>query len=119
LTSGGDAPGMNAAVRAVARTAFFKGWDVMGIWAGYKGLLEGRIYPMDRRRLGGIPTASDRILASRLGAVEALAEGVSSVMVALRGPRVERVPLQDVVGKGQPLDPDLYRMAEILAELTE
>ena len=54
LTSGGDAPGMNAAVRAVARTAFFKGWDVMGIWSGYKGLLEGRIYPMDRRRLGGI-----------------------------------------------------------------
>jgi 6-phosphofructokinase len=50
LTSGGDAPGMNAAVRA----AFFRGWDVMGIWAGYRGLLEGRIYPMDRRRLGGI-----------------------------------------------------------------
>ena len=54
LTSGGDAPGMNAAVRAVARTAFFRGWEVMGVWAGYKGLLEGRIYPMDRRRLGGI-----------------------------------------------------------------
>ncbi|MGH3144871.1 MAG: 6-phosphofructokinase, partial [Rubrobacter sp.] len=54
LTSGGDAPGMNAAVRAVARTAFFRGWDVMGVWAGYKGLLDGRIYPMDRRRLGGI-----------------------------------------------------------------
>ena len=54
LTSGGDAPGMNAAVRAVARTAFFRGWEVMGIWAGYKGLLEGRISPIDRRRLGGI-----------------------------------------------------------------
>ena len=40
-------------------------------------------------------------------------------MVALRGPRVERVPLKDVVGKGRPLDPDLYRMAEILAELPE
>jgi 6-phosphofructokinase len=208
LTSGGDAPGMNAAVRAVARTAFFKGWDVMGIWSGYKGLLEGRIYPMDRRRLGGIihrggtvlgtersaefatpegqrkaagklaeaavvpefepspenlllfikkafeqgkshfvvvvaegapvsaeeldeyvngaegtydsrltvvghiqrggiPTASDRILASRLGsaAVEALAEGESGMMVALRGTRVKRVPLKDVVGKGQPLAP--------------
>ena len=54
VTSGGDAPGMNAAVRAVARTAFFQDWDVMGVWAGYRGLLEGRIYPMDRRRLGGI-----------------------------------------------------------------
>jgi 6-phosphofructokinase len=33
LTSGDDAPGMNAAVRAVARTAFFKGWDLMVAWA--------------------------------------------------------------------------------------
>jgi hypothetical protein len=40
-------------------------------------------------------------------------------MVALRGPRVERVPLEDVVGKEQPLDPELYRMAEILVELPE
>jgi 6-phosphofructokinase 1 len=307
LTSGGDAPGMNAAVRAVARTAFFRGWEVMGIWAGYRGLLEGRIYPMDRRRLGGIihrggtvlgtdrspefatpegkrsaagklaeaeveglvliggngsltgglrltelgvkvagvpatidnevwdtdaaigvdtalntaleaidrikdtasshqrahvvevmgresgylalmssiaggaeaavmpefdprpeegkshfivvvaegasfsaeelheyinesegtydsrltvvghiqrggiPTASDRILASRLGtaAVEALADGETGVMVGIRGPRIERVPLEEVVSKEQPLDSDLYRMAEVLDELPE
>jgi 6-phosphofructokinase 1 len=38
LTSGGDAPGMNAAVRAVARTAFFLGWEVTRVEAGYKGL---------------------------------------------------------------------------------
>ncbi len=44
---------MNAAVRAVARTAFFEGWEVMGVNAGYRGLLEGRIYLMGRRRLGG------------------------------------------------------------------
>ncbi|MBA2713553.1 MAG: 6-phosphofructokinase, partial [Rubrobacteraceae bacterium] len=44
---------MNAAVRAVARTAFFRGWEVMGISAGFRGLLEGRIQPLDRRRLGG------------------------------------------------------------------
>jgi 6-phosphofructokinase 1 len=318
LTSGGDAPGMNAAVRAVARTAFFRGWEVMGGWAGYKGLLEGRIYPMDRRRLGGIihrggtvlgterspefmtpegqrraagklaeaeveglvviggngsltgglrleelgvkvvgipatidndvwgtdtaigvdtalntaleaidrikdtasshqrahvvevmgrdcgylalmsaiaggaeaavvpefeprpealllflkkayeqgkshfivvvaegaplsaeelheyvndaqgtydsrlttvghiqrggnPTASDRILGSRLGsaAVDALAEDAHGTMVGVRGERVERVPLAEVIGKERPLDPDLYRMAEILAELPE
>lgn len=64
LTSGGDAPGMNAAVRAVARTAFFKGWDVMGVWAGYRGLLEGRIYPMDRRRLGGVIHRGGTILGT-------------------------------------------------------
>ncbi len=36
LTSGGDASGMNAAVRAVARTAFYRGWEVKGIWTGYR-----------------------------------------------------------------------------------
>ena len=40
LTSGGDAPGMNAAVRAVVRSASFKGIEVMGIYCGYKGLME-------------------------------------------------------------------------------
>jgi 6-phosphofructokinase 1 len=54
LTSGGDAPGMNAAVRSVARTAFSLGWQPMKVESGYKGLLEGRISPIDRRKLGGI-----------------------------------------------------------------
>jgi 6-phosphofructokinase len=69
----------------------------------------------------GIPTASDRILASRLGtaAVEALADGETGVMVGNKGPRIERVPLEEVVSKEQPLDSDLYRMAEVLAELPE
>jgi 6-phosphofructokinase 1 len=75
LTSGGDAPGMNAAVRAVARTAFFKGWDVMGIWSGYKGLLEGRIYPMDRRRLGGIIHRGGTVLGTERSAEFATPEG--------------------------------------------
>ena len=39
LTSGGDAPGMNAAVRAVARGALAKGWEVFGVRNGYAGLL--------------------------------------------------------------------------------
>ena len=41
------------------------------------------------------------------------------MMVGLRGPRVEIVPLEEEVGKEQPLDPDLYKMAEFLAELPE
>jgi 6-phosphofructokinase len=69
----------------------------------------------------GIPTASDRILASRQGAatVEALTDGESGVIVALGGPRVERVPLEDVVENEQPLDHHPYKMAEVLAELSE
>jgi 6-phosphofructokinase 1 len=66
---------MNAAVRAVARTAFFKGWDVMGIWSGYKGLLEGRIYPMDRRRLGGIIHRGGTVLGTERSAEFATPEG--------------------------------------------
>ena len=43
LTSGGDAPGMNAAIRAVTRAAIFEGWKVQGIYRGYEGLIEGNI----------------------------------------------------------------------------
>ena len=48
-------------------------------------------------------------------AVEALADGEIRVMVRIRDRRIERVPLAEVVGKEQPLDSDLYRMAEVLA----
>ena len=43
LTSGGDAPGMNAAIRAVVRTAIYHGFEVAGIYRGYQGLIEGDI----------------------------------------------------------------------------
>lgn len=47
LTSGGDAPGMNAAVRAVVRKAITEGMEVFGINRGYAGMVEGDIFPMD------------------------------------------------------------------------
>lgn len=75
LTSGGDAPGMNAAVRAVARTAFFWGWEVFAVRDGYRGLLEGRIYPMDRRRLGGIMQRGGTVLGTERSAEFATPEG--------------------------------------------
>ncbi|MBQ0043942.1 MAG: 6-phosphofructokinase [Bacteroidales bacterium] len=43
MTSGGDAPGMNAAIRAVTRSAIFQGWKVFGIYRGYEGLIKGDI----------------------------------------------------------------------------
>ncbi|MCK0527270.1 6-phosphofructokinase [Anaerobiospirillum sp. NML120449] len=49
LTSGGDAPGMNAAIRAVVRTALDYGYEVCGIQDGYLGLHEGNIIPLDRK----------------------------------------------------------------------
>ena len=47
LTSGGDAPGMNAAIRAVVRTAIARGLNVKGIMRGYAGLLAEEITDMD------------------------------------------------------------------------
>lgn len=54
LTSGGDAPGMNAAVRAVVRTAIYKGMDVYGVQRGYNGLLTGEVTKMDLRSVSDI-----------------------------------------------------------------
>jgi len=54
LTSGGDAPGMNAAVRAVARAALAKGMEVVGIQKGYVGLLEREYFEMTARSVSGI-----------------------------------------------------------------
>ena len=51
LTSGGDAPGMNAAIRAVVRTAINKGLKVKGIMRGYAGLLQEEIVDMDTSAL--------------------------------------------------------------------
>ncbi len=54
LTSGGDAPGMNAAVRAVARTALAKGMEVCGVYRGYDGLINNNLLPMDLRTVSDI-----------------------------------------------------------------
>ncbi|MDE6411190.1 MAG: 6-phosphofructokinase [Clostridia bacterium] len=54
LTSGGDAPGMNAAIRAVVRTAIYYGIEVFGIERGYAGLIEDAIMPMEMRSVSDI-----------------------------------------------------------------
>jgi 6-phosphofructokinase 1 len=54
LTSGGDAPGMNAAIRAVTRSALDRGVTVFGVRQGYQGLIEDQIRPLNARDVGGI-----------------------------------------------------------------
>ncbi len=54
LTSGGDSPGMNAAVRAVVRCGIDAGFEVYGVHRGYEGLLDGEIEEMNRRSVGDI-----------------------------------------------------------------
>ncbi|MEP7286788.1 MAG: ATP-dependent 6-phosphofructokinase [Chloroflexota bacterium] len=64
LTSGGDAPGMNAAIRAVTRTAIDKGWEVIGVKHGYAGLLTGEFIELTRRGVSGIIQQGGTILGS-------------------------------------------------------
>ena len=70
---------------------------------------------------GGSPSAFDGILAGRLGAaaVEALTDGDAGTMVGLSADQTCRVPLGEIVGEQRPLDPDLYRLAGVLAALPE
>ena len=62
LTSGGDAPGMNAAVRAVVRTGLHKGYRMIGIQRGYNGLLNGECFEMNLRSVSNIIQAGGTIL---------------------------------------------------------
>ncbi|MGK2905301.1 MAG: 6-phosphofructokinase [Desulfuromonadales bacterium] len=64
LTSGGDAPGMNAAIRAVVRTGLMKGWNVCGVRHGYAGLISGDIIPLGARDVGGIIQQGGTMLGS-------------------------------------------------------
>ncbi len=62
LTSGGDAPGMNAAIRAVVRSAINSGMEVFGIRRGYAGLIEDDVIPMDKMSVSGISARGGTIL---------------------------------------------------------
>src|SRR3990172_7725466 len=64
LTSGGDAPGMNAAIRAVTRCALDQGWEVFGVRQGFAGLIEGDCQSLTARSVGGIIQQGGTILGS-------------------------------------------------------
>lgn len=64
LTSGGDAPGMNAAVRAIVRSSLSHGLEVYGIMDGYLGLIEGNIVKMDRTSVTNIMNRGGTILGT-------------------------------------------------------
>lgn len=64
LTSGGDSPGMNAAVRAVTRVALRNGLEVVGIHNGFKGLVEGEFEPFTKKSVSDILSRGGTILGS-------------------------------------------------------
>ncbi|MBR1671338.1 MAG: 6-phosphofructokinase [Fretibacterium sp.] len=93
LTSGGDSPGMNAAIRAVARTCMFNDIECVGVMRGYEGLIEGDYKVLDRAAVGGIihrggtvlkTARSDRFRTEegRLAALEKMrSEGIDGLVV--------------------------------------
>src|SRR2546422_10846847 len=64
LTSGGDAPGMNAAIRAVVRTGVARGLEVVGVRQGYSGLIDGQLQPLGTRDVAGILQLGGTMLGS-------------------------------------------------------
>jgi len=64
LTSGGDAPGMNAAIRAVVRTGIRNGFEVYGVRLGYSGLIDGKFVQLGPRDVGGVIQKGGTFLGS-------------------------------------------------------
>jgi 6-phosphofructokinase 1 len=64
LTSGGDAPGMNAALRAVVRSGSARGFEVLGVRHGFAGLIAGDLRPLGPRDVGGIIERGGTVLGS-------------------------------------------------------
>jgi 6-phosphofructokinase 1 len=75
LTSGGDSPGMNAAIRAVVRTGIYHGLEVYGIMRGYQGLIEDDIFKMESRSVANIIQRGGTILKTARCKVFHTAEG--------------------------------------------
>jgi len=80
LTSGGDAPGMNAAVRAVVRTGIYYGFNVMGIRKGYNGLISGDIFEMNSRGVSDIIHRGGTILKTARCSEFMTEEGLKKAM---------------------------------------
>jgi 6-phosphofructokinase 1 len=89
LTSGGDAPGMNAAIRAVVRTGIDYGVEVLGVKRGFAGLIEGQMEPLSARQVGGIIQRGGTILGSARSARFRTEEGQRQALVKLAERGVE------------------------------
>ncbi len=76
LTSGGDAPGMNAAIRAVVRSGLYHGFQVFGIQRGYEGLLDGEIAEMNNHSVSNIISRGGTVLLTARSKEFSTPEGV-------------------------------------------
>ncbi|MBL7717398.1 MAG: 6-phosphofructokinase [Flavipsychrobacter sp.] len=93
MTSGGDSPGMNAAVRAVVRTAIYFGMEVYGIRRGYQGMIEGDIYPMQAKDVSNIIQRGGTILKTARSKEFMTDEGIAKAYRQLQEHGIEALVL--------------------------
>ena len=93
LTSGGDAPGMNACIRAVARRGASHGLDVTGIRHGYEGLIAGEFVPLRPRDVGNIIQRGGTILGSSRSKAFRTSEGRDAAAKQLRDAGIDGLVL--------------------------
>lgn len=91
LTSGGDAPGMNAAVRAAVRTGIHHGHEMYGVQRGFAGLIAGEITPLTARDVGGISQLAGTFLGSARSAGFTTPEGQKEAIRQLQALEIESV----------------------------
>ena len=119
LTSGGDASGMNAAVRAVVRTALDRGLEIFGIYEGFCGLIEGgdRIRPMTWNSVGGIIHRGGTIIGTSRSAEFATRRGRLCAARTLLAAGIDSLIV--IGGDGSLTGADVFRQewASLLAEL--
>ncbi len=89
LTSGGDAPGMNAAIRAVTRAALDQGWQVFGVQHGYAGLVDGQMIPLDARAVGGIIQRGGTMLGTARSAIFRTPAGQATALEQLQQRQID------------------------------
>jgi len=89
ITSGGDAPGMNAAIRAVVRASLARGTEVVGYLHGYEGIIAGESMLMTSRTVGGIITLGGTILRTARSKAFMTREGQAQAIDNLNKERVE------------------------------
>jgi 6-phosphofructokinase 1 len=111
VTTGGDAPGMNAAIRAVVRFATPRGCEVLGIERGYQGLITGQLIPLDLRSVGGIIHVGGTVLKTARCPEFKTREGLEQGCETLK---IHRIDGLIVIGGG-----GSFRGALELSELTD
>jgi len=91
FTSGGDAPGMNAAIRAVVRAGMYRNLEVYGIHRGYEGMINGEIKHLDSRKVSGIIQYGGTILKSARSAEFRTFEGRQKAYENLKKHEIDAV----------------------------